>query len=1287
MSAPGRDGRARDALLPAAAAVLLYLAAGAGGFGFVNYDDPDVVQGNPVQSISTLGSAFTGRMAHAWLPLYSLSLGLDNALFGPGRPGAYHLHSVLLHALNAALVLLLARRLGLGRGAALAAGLLFAVHPAVTESVAWVASRKDLLSFAFAACAVLCFLRAEEEPRKPLLHAAGALLLALGMLAKGTVVVVPALLAIAVLARAPDAASRRRGLGATIPYVAVAAALAAVHLAVARSEGTAAADLGAGDTPGARTVAGVAALGKYLLVLVLPAGLSVEHGISPGSAPAGQIAAGAGALLGLGGIAVVLWKRGPAGRAAALALAGLLVALAPFNGVIPRTSVLYAERYLYLPAAVGCGILGSVLTARWLATCAVLAFSVLTFLHLPVWKDSLSLWENAVETAPEAHVAHAKHGEALADAALAAGEAGERSRLFERAVVEQARAADLARFPLEEVRARHDLGVACLGAGKPAEALVALERARTLVLGAARAVATPAFRASVEVNRGKALEALRREPEARAALEALLREDPSSAAAWHNLGILRLRAGEIGPAREALLAATKADEAFVGARLALADLEAQTGDLAAALRIAVRAAEAFPRDANALACAGQYAFLLGQPLRSEEWCRKALALDPALPAARRGLAGALVFRSRSAREDGKTAEALRLAREAAAMDPEGADPRFALGEALQAGGDGAGAMEAYLQGGKRGAPRPAAAARARLLLAHAQAARGKGQGASARDLCEKALAEGADEIRTGGRRPPLREETRWIPAAPAGGEARADLLDALLALAAGEEGAAAAAAGLVAGREAPRDGGAPGPLYAAALVVRSRARVLADELDAAAGDLETLLDASASSARARFLLGTLLSARAARRRADGRKPAATADAARAEALLREARAADPSLVEASIALAEMYFVEGRVVDSIRELNGVLDADPRRVEAHLVLGNIMKAQYAADPRPSTLEAGEEHFRRALSIDPGDARALAGLGELAAFSNRPQDALACAQRALVADPDLPAARALGATMFLRAGRARLEDGDAAAALEAAVKADRLGGETAAVCLLRADAFRKGNEWEKAGREVERARALDPGSPEVKDALAAHYRDVGYAFLLHRRRDQAEEAFRRALAAGSDRVDLSEVRRVLERGGEPAAPPGGEPVSPAVAEALSRARDEAEARWRSGADLYREGKHGEAAERFRASLRAFETAPARFGLGLALAAGGDLPGAEKEYRNAVADDPSHADAWLNLGALLYRRGEDAEAGKAYARYLEKAPATGAEDTVLKVRALLAVLQERRAAGEGKE
>src|SRR6185295_1014194 len=64
-------------------------------------------------------------------------------------PFIYHLTNMLLHGLNAALVVALVWRVVRHRGIAFAAGVLFALHPLNVEAVAWVCQRKALLSTTF----------------------------------------------------------------------------------------------------------------------------------------------------------------------------------------------------------------------------------------------------------------------------------------------------------------------------------------------------------------------------------------------------------------------------------------------------------------------------------------------------------------------------------------------------------------------------------------------------------------------------------------------------------------------------------------------------------------------------------------------------------------------------------------------------------------------------------------------------------------------------------------------------------------------------------------------------------------------------------------------------------------------------------------------------------------------------------------------------------------------------------------------------------------------------------
>ena len=119
---------------------------------FVNYDDDIYVTANyPVQGglgLKQLAWAFSNTAGGNWHPLTWISHMLDCRLYGT-KPWGHHLTSVLLHALNAALLFRVMRALTgtIWRSAAVA--LLFGLHPLRVESVAWISERKDVLCGTF----------------------------------------------------------------------------------------------------------------------------------------------------------------------------------------------------------------------------------------------------------------------------------------------------------------------------------------------------------------------------------------------------------------------------------------------------------------------------------------------------------------------------------------------------------------------------------------------------------------------------------------------------------------------------------------------------------------------------------------------------------------------------------------------------------------------------------------------------------------------------------------------------------------------------------------------------------------------------------------------------------------------------------------------------------------------------------------------------------------------------------------------------------------------------------
>jgi tetratricopeptide (TPR) repeat protein len=135
-------------------------------FGFLNYDDTRYILENPL--ITGQGSFvdfFTSFYDGHYHPLTLLSFALDYRI-GGGGPGAFHITSLLLHLLNAALVFIFIRQLKGSPALAFAVTALFALSPLTIESVAWISERKNLLYTLFFLAALIFYLRYSREKRR-----------------------------------------------------------------------------------------------------------------------------------------------------------------------------------------------------------------------------------------------------------------------------------------------------------------------------------------------------------------------------------------------------------------------------------------------------------------------------------------------------------------------------------------------------------------------------------------------------------------------------------------------------------------------------------------------------------------------------------------------------------------------------------------------------------------------------------------------------------------------------------------------------------------------------------------------------------------------------------------------------------------------------------------------------------------------------------------------------------------------------------------------------------------
>ena len=162
-------------------------------FPFTNADDDSYIGDNAHVKYglewATVPWAFTTFRDANWHPLTWLSHALDCHLYSLDA-GKHHQTSVIIHAINAALLfwVLLGATGYVGRSAMVAA--LFALHPINVESVVWISERKNVLSMLFFLLALGTYRWYVLRPRAGR-YTMLALLYALALMAKPQVVTFP----------------------------------------------------------------------------------------------------------------------------------------------------------------------------------------------------------------------------------------------------------------------------------------------------------------------------------------------------------------------------------------------------------------------------------------------------------------------------------------------------------------------------------------------------------------------------------------------------------------------------------------------------------------------------------------------------------------------------------------------------------------------------------------------------------------------------------------------------------------------------------------------------------------------------------------------------------------------------------------------------------------------------------------------------------------------------------------------------------------------------------------
>ncbi len=419
-----RNERAATLLAGAVLLAAVFLVFGRGlPYDFVYDDRWTVVQNPALRHLRPLGRFFSqadtaahpesGMARDIYRPLPTLTFAADLRLWSL-RPWAFRLENLLLHGLNAFLVLLLLRRMGLSPPAAALGAGVFLAHPAQAESVVWVTQRSNLLCLAGMLLALLGL--GEGAPRRgKTARAAGVLAFAAALLSKETAVVFPGLLLLWDARQDGGGLLKKDFWKKKAPLYGLLAALVLAYLALRYGAlgRWAQRDFRAGGWLG-NLLVGALSWWEYVKIVLRPVDLTVSHRQYvdvPWQSPWPWV--GLALFAAQAWLAARLWRR----RATlpAYALAWPLLTLLPVLGVVPAVTFV-AERFLYAPLA-GVGLLAGWTwdrvptwsgrrrngTALWRGTLCLWLLLLATgaFRRTGVWKNEVTLWESAVAQDPQ----------------------------------------------------------------------------------------------------------------------------------------------------------------------------------------------------------------------------------------------------------------------------------------------------------------------------------------------------------------------------------------------------------------------------------------------------------------------------------------------------------------------------------------------------------------------------------------------------------------------------------------------------------------------------------------------------------------------------------------------------------------------------------------------------------------------------------------------------------------------------------------------------------------------
>ncbi|MFC1674547.1 hypothetical protein ACFL1K_01440 [Candidatus Omnitrophota bacterium] len=342
---------------------------------------------------------------------------------GAGKPFAFHLFSVLLHASCVLLIFILCNLIFGNRAISFLAGLIFAVHPIHTEAVSWISAGPYVFSSFWFLLAVIFYIKAD---RTIVNLALSIFFFSLCLLTNNTVVALPIIFAVY------DLFFRRKGEADKISLIRlrriilsfvilIVASVSAMFFA-ARNELVH--TIFSYRSPGYLIVA-VKAFTYYLKIIYLPVARGLYHPFAYNTLDADKITPAFFVSLFIIAVSIVTFLRcRKSAKPLSFGIAWFFATYLPYSNIIPVCNII-SERYVYLPTVGFSIILAYFFVRVWeiinrkskgrklirpIAVAVLILFlssyAVSTVMRNRDYRDLFTFWETNINNFPEGYMAY-----------------------------------------------------------------------------------------------------------------------------------------------------------------------------------------------------------------------------------------------------------------------------------------------------------------------------------------------------------------------------------------------------------------------------------------------------------------------------------------------------------------------------------------------------------------------------------------------------------------------------------------------------------------------------------------------------------------------------------------------------------------------------------------------------------------------------------------------------------------------------------------------------------------